>query len=182
MTNIRTNYKDYEENLRMKIIENYLEKLQDNATGFAIDSFPEKKSVMRVAYPESYTPDINNKKDRLMIDFDGVISKYTNGWNNGILVDDPMDGVKEAIDHFKGLGFEIIIFTTRASKSHNVNPTSEQLIQDLQKWLKEHEIQYDAITADKLPALAYIDDKAIRFTNWFDVIKQVEQIQENQEK
>jgi hypothetical protein len=41
----------------MKLVEKYLEKLQDNATGFAIDSFPEKKSVMRVVYPEQQEQD-----------------------------------------------------------------------------------------------------------------------------
>jgi len=166
----------------MKIIEQYLKRLQDNATGFAIDSFPEKKSVMKVVYPEQFVPNIGNEKLRLMIDFDGVISKYTNGWNDGKLVDDPMEGVKEAIDHFKEQGYEIIIFTTRASTTHNNDPTSEQLVTDLRRWLSEHEIQYDAITSEKLGALAYIDDKAIRFTNWSDVIKQVEEIKENEEK
>jgi ribonucleotide monophosphatase NagD (HAD superfamily) len=163
----------------MKILEKYLQKLQDNATGFAIDSFPEKKSVMRVVYPEQYTPNIDNETRRLMIDFDGVISQYINGWNNGQLVDDPMPGVKEAIDQLKQNGFEIIIFTTRASSLHNNNPTSEQLVQDLKKWLDDHEIQYDAITSEKLGALAYIDDKAIHFTNWADVLKQVEVITKN---
>jgi len=166
----------------MRLIEKYLTKLQDNATGFAIDSFPEKKSVMRVVYPEQYIPNIDNEKVRLLIDFDGVISQYTNGWNDGKLVDDPMPGVKEAIDQLKQQGFEILIFTTRASKLHNVNPTAEQLVEDLRRWLDEHEIKYDAITSEKIGALAYIDDKAIRFTNWPDVLKQVNEIKENEEK
>jgi ribonucleotide monophosphatase NagD (HAD superfamily) len=166
----------------MKLVEKYLEKLQDNATGFAIDSFPEKKSVMRVVYPEQYVPNLDNRHNRIMIDFDGVINPYTKGWNNGQITDEPIPGVKEAIDELKQQGFEIIIFTTRASTLQNVSPTSEQLIKDLRSWLDEHEIYYDAITAEKVSALAYIDDKAIRFTNWSDVLKQVNEIMENEEK
>lgn len=166
----------------MKLIEKYLEKLQDNATGFAIDSFPEKKSVMRVVYPEQFVPNIDNRHNRILIDFDGVINPYSKGWNNGQITDPPIPGVKEAIDQLKQQGLEIIIFTTRASTLQNVNPSSQQLVEDLRKWLDEYEIQYDAITSEKVSALAYIDDKAIRFTNWQDVLEQVNEIIENEQE
>lgn len=161
-------------------LDQYLDKIQQDESIFPMDSPSKRKvkrKIVRNVYPESYTPNTNTEKKRLMIDFDGVISQYKNGWNNGKLTDDPMENVKESIDYLKNEGYEIIIFTTRASKTHNTDPTAEQLVADLQRWLKEHDIYYDAITSEKLGALAYIDDKAIRFTSWTDVIKQIKNIE-----
>ncbi len=39
-------------------------------------------------------------------------------------------------------------------------------------WCRRHNIPFDDITGEKVPAEVYIDDKAIRFTDWFDVTEQ----------
>ena len=74
------------------------------------------------------------------------------------------------------MGFEIVIFTTRASDNHNFSPSNTELIADLKRWLKEYDIYYDQITAEKLGAVAYIDDKAIRFQNWNQSLNDLNQI------
>lgn len=162
-------------------INKYLSKIQNDESFFPMDSYKDekdKKKIIRTVYPEQVNSDIPVMK-RAMVDFDGVISKYLNGWNNGILSDDLMPGTKEAINELKRMGYEIVIFTTRASKVHNVEPTAEVLIDALKIWLKKHDIYYDRITAEKLGATFYIDDKGIRFSDWKSVMKQIRDINKN---
>ena len=129
-------------------------------------------------YPEQVNSDIPIRK-RAMIDFDGVISRYLNGWNDGKLSDDLMSGTKESIDKLREMDYEIVIFTTRASKVHMVKPTAEEQISALKVWLEKHDIYYDQITAEKLGATFYVDDKGIRFSNWKTTMKQIKDINKN---
>jgi len=117
---------------------------------------------------ESDDPSVNDNQT-LCIDFDGVIHKYT-GWNNGQLNPDAIEGAKEAIDQLKNK-YKIVIFSTRASDKYNRKPTSKELIENMKQWLNQHNIHYDDITAEKIGAVAYIDDRAIRFEqNWNDIL------------
>ena len=163
-------------------IDNYLKKIQRDESMFPMDSYKDekkkKKKIIRTMYPEQVNEYIPIQK-RAMIDFDGVISQYLNGWNNGILSDDIMPGTKEAIDELREMGYEIVIFTTRASKVHCVKPSAEVLVSALKVWLKKHNIYYDRITAEKLGATFYIDDKGIRFSNWKTAMKQIKDINKN---
>ena len=162
-------------------IDNYLKKIQRDESIFPMDSYKDekkKKKIIRTMYPEQVNPNIPIQK-RAMVDFDGVISQYLNGWNNGMLSDDLMSGTKESIDELREMGYEIVIFTTRASKIHMVKPTAKEQIGALEVWLKQHNIYYDRITAEKLGATFYIDDKGIRFSNWKTVMKQIKDINKN---
>jgi hypothetical protein len=113
---------------------------------------------------------------RVMIDFDKTIYSAKSGWNDGKLNDDPFDGSKESIDFLKDKGYEIVIFTTRASqenaKTHAYNLEDE--IQNLKNYLTNNGIYFDRITGEKLAADFYIDDKVIHIKdgNWKDVISQ----------
>lgn len=121
---------------------------------------------------EVIDPSLDDKKS-ICIDFDGVIHEY-NSWNNGQLNPKAVEGAKEAIDHLKDK-YKIIIFTTRACKKYNINPTSKYLVEKIKIWLKDHDIYYDDITSDKIGAIAYIDDKAIRFeNNWNDILTMID--------
>jgi len=155
-------------------LKKYLEWLHKDESIFPIDSF-EKKNVLRPVYPEQTSPSIKNK--RIMIDFDGTISNYKHGWMNGKLVDEPNLGSKEAIDELHNKGYEIVIFTTRASTSQN-GPPASRLVEDLEDYLQIRNIYYDFITAEKLSAVAYIDDRAIRFKNWKQVLEDFSKIED----
>jgi hypothetical protein len=49
----------------------------------------------------------------------------------------------------------------------------------MEKWLKRWKIPYDFITMIKVPANAYIDDRAIRFTgDWNYVMKELDDIED----
>jgi hypothetical protein len=109
-----------------------------------------------------------------MIDFDGVIHDYKFGWNNGI-INDMIPGADIAIQKLKNMGFEIVIFTTRVSPSFNQNYEEEEM--KVAEFLDSKNIPFDNITAEKLPAVAYIDDHAIEFKkDWTSTLEQIKNI------
>ncbi|MDP6542405.1 MAG: HAD hydrolase family protein [Phycisphaerae bacterium] len=93
----------------------------------------------------------------LCIDFDDTII----GRNN-----EPLDGVRNALQRFKNKGWEIIISSAR------LDPVlwGEQLqfrVDDIVRMLREHEIPFDKVVTHKPAADIYIDDKGFRFEgNW----------------
>ena len=105
---------------------------------------------------------------RIAVDFDGTIHRYSQGWQGGKLYDPPQDGAIESIEKLWQEGYEVFIFTTRGH--------SEDEVAKIRDWLLQHNLKPDIaskieITNIKKPALVYIDDRAIRFTNWNDTLK-----------
>lgn len=101
---------------------------------------------------------LRKKPNRLMIaiDFDGVI------FDKGQPVSQAIDSIRWLDDQ----GYEITIFTSRA--------ISESGYEFVEEWLDEHDIPYVQITATKINADYYIDDKAIHFITWHDALTQLE--------
>lgn len=152
--------------------------IDDNAAagGFAIDSFPgekkkKKREIIRTVYPESKEEKLPK---RAMIDLDGTIHAYSQGYKDGEIYDNPFKGAKEVIDWLKRNGYEIVIFTTRASKvnAEELGGDFKEQIKKVARWLKQNNIYFDKITAEKLAAQFYIDDKAIHISkgNWNTVL------------
>jgi len=182
------------------MLKEYLDWLNEeteneNACGFAIDSFPTRAhkrpltDVIRPAYPnESVNADTGFDIDakRIMIDFDKVIHKYSVGWQEGIIYDEPVKGIKNAINYFKK-DYEVIIFTTRLSETSNGKEGVEKQRKMIEEWLNKYDIKVDGMTAEKLPAILYIDDRTYCFegykTGWTnkDVTEIKNKIQENLE-
>ena len=161
------------------IVDKYLESIQSDESVFPIDSFPEKKKkreIVRTVYPEN--EDLIKKK-RIMVDLDGTIHAYEKGWNNGKL-GSVIKGAKEAIDELHNKGFEIIIFTTRASSEIlHKKISKDKMVSDIEKWLDKNDIYYDDITSEKIEAVMYIDDRAIRFNgDWIETMKEVKKVSE----
>lgn len=155
----------------MNYIDKILEKIKDTESvgGFAIDSFPnsrrkKKRQIIRTVYPESKDESLPK---RAMIDLDKTIHKYSKGYKDGTVYDDAFDGAKEVINWLKEKGYEIVIFTTRASKQNadELGGDHKEQIKKVAKWLKDNDIYFDQITAEKLAANFYIDDKAISIHN-----------------
>lgn len=177
--------------MRMEIIDKILEKrkVKDEEAfgGFAIDSFPstddtksnsseeppkKKRQILRTVYPEGKNEQFPK---RAMIDLDLTIHKYSKGFHDGEVYDDVFDGAKEVIDWLKRQGYEIVIFTTRASEENakEMGGDHKEQIKKVGNWLKKKGIYFDKITAEKLAADFYIDDKAIHIPNgdWQTVLK-----------
>jgi phosphoglycolate phosphatase-like HAD superfamily hydrolase len=93
----------------------------------------------------------------LALDFDGVIHRYSRGYQDGSIYDEPIEGTKEALEKLSRQ-YRLVIFTAR-----DITP----IIQWLAKYGLEEFI--DEITNQKPHAIAYIDDRGVRFTNWKDI-------------
>ena len=111
------------------------------------------------------------------VDFDGVIHTYSEGWQDGSIYDPPMLGAIEGLHKLMEF-FAVFVHTTRQPY-----PVAQ--------WLEEQGIpayvELDAgeprefwdeqgkvlVTNRKLPAVAYIDDRAIRFLDWDQALADV---------
>ncbi len=158
-------------------LEGYLDYLQKSESIFPMDSFSSprrKKVIKKYIYPKKLSEQKKFKK-RVLIDFDGPIHRFSKGVQDGSLYDIPSEGVKRSIDWFKKNGFEIVIFTSRASKqtAKEVGDSHEKQVSKVKDYLEKHNIHYDLITAEKLAADFYIDDLAIHFNNWGSVMREV---------
>ena len=102
------------------------------------------------------------------IDFDGVIHSYSSGWHGAESAPDPpVPGIIEAIRDMRKAGYDVVVVSSRCSY-----PGGEKAIE---RYLDKHGIQVDGITGEKIPALVYIDDRAIRFDGKPEtLLKQVE--------
>ena len=94
----------------------------------------------------------------LAIDFDGVVHDHKHPVQ-GRRMGPPIEGAQAALQSFAARGDIIII--------HSVWGDQQKAIGD---WMKYYEIPYDQITHIKPQADVYLDDKAIRFTRWVDVM------------
>ena len=115
-------------------------------------------------------------KRTVAVDFDGVIHKYSSGWQNGEIYDIPVEGSEQALKKLLKT-YNVFIFTARDPR-------------DIFDWLRNHftSIKFKAVskkvifwtsnniigvTNRKLPALYYIDDRAVKFSNWEKALKEV---------
>ncbi len=103
------------------------------------------------------------------VDFDGVVHRYSRGWADGTIYDPPVEGAFEALRQLLR-HHAVFVFTTRDAGQVGA-------------WLRERggfEVATDPasvvtfwdtpnvllVTDRKLAAVAYIDDRAIRFEDW----------------
>jgi hypothetical protein len=104
------------------------------------------------------------------VDFDGVLHRYSKGWQDGSIYGEPMPGAGNALRLLLSR-YAVFIHTTR-----DAVPVAE--------WIGDQftlAVTADApgnprefwdvrglilVTRRKYPAVAYIDDRGIRFENW----------------
>jgi len=100
-------------------------------------------------------------KKIIAIDFDGVIHNYSQGWADGSCYDLPVTGALYAIQSLANKGYKVVIFTARDD------------LKAVKDWFRQYytEEGIPEITNKKPKAIAYIDDRGIRFTNWTDILK-----------
>jgi phosphoheptose isomerase len=107
------------------------------------------------------------------VDFDGVIHKCSKGYYDGTIYDDPIEGAHQALQELSK-NYTLIVYTCKAKPDRGLvnGKTGTELVWE---WLEKHNMsQFVAkVTSEKPRAVAYIDDKAIRFTSWKDCLKQV---------
>ena len=93
-------------------------------------------------------------KRTIAVDFDGVLNNYVGYDPHNLFT--PREGCEDFLKELY-VEFDIIIFSTRES-SH------------IDKWLKRYHLDkyITKVTNKKPPAVAYIDDRAVRFDGNYD--------------
>ncbi|KKM96190.1 hypothetical protein LCGC14_1180580 [marine sediment metagenome] len=114
-------------------------------------------------------PVYDKAKKTIAIDFDGVIHAYSKGWQEGVIYDEPVEGVIEALVKLSK-DYKLVIYTTRVNTEYFPENDAQMLM--IKNWLRRNLMDANIeVTDRKPPAIAYIDDRAIRFTNWPDMVK-----------
>lgn len=117
-----------------------------------------------------------DEKTNIGIDFDGVIHKNSKGFNDGTIYDTAIKGTKQALKVISQR-YTIIVFTAKAKSDRPLvdGKTGKQLVWE---WLKEKKLDkyITEVTSEKPRAVAYIDDKAIKFINWSLTLEAINEI------
>lgn len=122
---------------------------------------------------------MNNIRYTIALDFDGVIHKYSKGWNDGTCYDDPFDGVLEAIASLLK-DYNVFILSTRPPEQiYNwlcqkkppfpFRRITEDDTKDSPYW--NPRVPVVGITNRKLVAKVYVDDRALLYEpvyNWIN--------------
>ncbi len=110
-------------------------------------------------------------KKSVAVDLDGVLAKYT-GWKGERIIEEPMSGAREFLENVSKK-YHVIIHTTRKREI-------------VWEWLKHYgldssvtDVNYCLVNQreGKPVAVAYVDDRAVRFTGDFEeTLRQVEEL------
>lgn len=111
------------------------------------------------------------------VDFDLTLV----GWGDLDVIPEPLPGAVEAVRSLQAAGYEVVIFTSRLSPTWwaaHVGTGETRDIEDF-GWRQGDIVRQslDAmglpglrVTAEKIPALAYIDDRAVTFRGWDEAL------------
>lgn len=118
----------------------------------------------------------HDRRRTIAVDFDGVIHRYSRGSSGRPIYDPPVEGAREALARIH-VRYKVVIFTTRVNPQM---PGAESQMNNVLAWLDRHGFRtgehFDEITHVKPPALAYIDDRAIQFTDWDPTLNELGQL------
>lgn len=110
----------------------------------------------------------------ICVDFDAVLHANSQGWLDGSLYDSPVWHAREGMDQLRSFGLKVFVWSTRFFDRWANGKFWPNQRDEVEAWLKKHEIKHDGfwISEGKPPYWMLIDDRAITFTNWVDVIDQ----------
>jgi phosphoglycolate phosphatase-like HAD superfamily hydrolase len=94
----------------------------------------------------------------IMVDLDGTICTEERTFERPLATLIP--GAREALERLRAAGHTIIVYTGRGWPEYRVT----------KQWIDDHRIPYDGIHMGKPIADVWIDDRALRFTNWADML------------
>ena len=106
----------------------------------------------------------------LAIDFDGVIHKNSRGFYDGTIYDVPIEGSREALE-LLSKKYNIVLCTCKAKPDRGL-VNGKTGIEMVWAWLEKYDMSQfvTKVTAEKPRAVAYIDDKGIRFNDWSECL------------
>lgn len=106
----------------------------------------------------------------LAVDFDGVVHAYSRGWDDGTIYDPPLPGALEALANLMHI-CAVYIHSSRTPHDDIVDWLTTHGVPAVTDYMADHPAFWSdqtkvLVTNRKLPAAAYIDDRAVRFTSW----------------
>jgi hypothetical protein len=111
------------------------------------------------------------KEKIIAVDLDGVIHKYSKGWQDGTIYDPPIKGAKEGLQKLIDHGYKIVIFTTRADAKMVDGQMQPGQYKEVVDYLNKYQIPYTSVYqgVGKPFFKILIDDNCIRFEgDWSD--------------
>lgn len=109
------------------------------------------------------------KRGTIAVDFDGVIHRYSKGWQDGSIYDPPMPGAVEGLRALLAR-YAVFVFTTRraAQVADWLGDLGFPVRVDGEPDCPEFWNARDVLLVAnrKLAAVAYLDDRAVRFAGW----------------
>lgn len=99
---------------------------------------------------------------KIAVDFDGVIIDHPDiPTRDDWYTDKPMFGARDGIYYILTYGHDVYVLTNRD-------------VDDVTEWLKKNKFPNLLVTNTKQKGTTiYLDDRAVRFTNWKDFIKYI---------
>lgn len=126
------------------------------------------KGIREHSYPD--------ETQNLGIDFDNVIHKNSKGYFDGTIYDEPVEGVEEALKQLSEK-YTLVCYTVKARADRGLvnGKTGLELVTE---WLQKYGFDkyITKVTSEKPRAVAYIDDKGIRFDGWDTTLEQMKNL------
>ena len=113
----------------------------------------------------------------IAVDFDGVIHAYSKGWHDGTIYDEPVPGAIDALRELMQT-YAVYVHTTRnavdvavwLTKWTALDVRVDYILDGVKFWSDQDKL---LVSNRKLPAVAYIDDRALHFTAWDEALAEV---------
>lgn len=114
----------------------------------------------------------------IAVDFDGVIHDYARGWQDGSIYGDFVPGAMASLLMLMRK-YSVFVHTTRNARqvARWIERRSGHTIECTTRVPRKgfwNETGYLLVTNRKLAAIAYIDDRGIRFTSWDQALADLE--------
>ena len=110
---------------------------------------------------------------QLAIDFDGVIHKSSKGFHDGTIYDEPVEGTKKGLEYLSK-SYKLVVYTCKANPDRPLidGKSGTELIWE---WMEKYDLSkyVSDVVYGKPNAKYYIDDKAICFIDWNQILKTV---------
>lgn len=137
---------------------------------------PEELEKLNWKGPKVRKHSYPDEKINVGVDFDGVVHKCSKGYHDGTVYDEPIDAAFSSLERLSK-EYTVIIYTCKARSDRGLvnGKTGTELVWE---WLDKHNMSQfvSKVTAEKPRAVFYIDDKAIKFDNWEDCMKEIADI------
>ena len=99
----------------------------------------------------------------IICDLDGTICTEEKTFSRSMAI--PLDGVVEALSELRNKGNKIIVYSARSWAEYEMT----------ERWLNDNSVPYDQLVLGKPIGDYWIDDRAVEFTSWAEVMGRVAQ-------